>query len=108
MATDVVIIHCTFPNKEIAAHIGKILVDERLIACISMLGEVRSIYRWQGDICDDLEVMAIVKTTQSRLADAQRRLIELHPYDCPEVLAVAVAQGHAPYLAWVADNTREP
>jgi periplasmic divalent cation tolerance protein len=101
----VVIVFSTFPSADLAAGVARTLVDERLCACVNIVPAVRSIYRWQGAICDEPEVLAIVKTSVEQLPALQARLVELHPYDVPEALAIPVAGGHAPYLAWVAAET---
>jgi periplasmic divalent cation tolerance protein len=100
----VVVVLSTFPSSEKAAEIARVLVDERLCACVNLVPAVRSIYRWQGAICDEHEVLAIVKTTDERVAMLQARLVALHPYDVPEALVVPTIGGHAPYLAWVASS----
>jgi periplasmic divalent cation tolerance protein len=97
----VVVVLSTFPSSEKAAEIARVLVDERLCACVNLVPAVRSIYRWQGAIHDDAEVLAIVKTTAERAAALRDRLIALHPYDVPEAIVLPVTDGHAPYLAWV-------
>lgn len=98
----VIAVFSTFPNADLAADVARKLVDERLCACVNLVPAIRSIYRWQGAICDEPEVLAIIKTTDERLAALQARLVELHPYEVPEALVVPIAGGHAPYLAWVA------
>jgi len=97
----VVVVLSTFPSAEKAAEIARVLVDERLCACVNLVPAVRSIYRWQGAVRDDAEVLAIVKTTAERVQALRDRLIALHPYELPEVLVLPVTEGHAPYLAWV-------
>ena len=97
----VVVVLSTFPSSEKAAEIARQLVDERLCACVNLVPAVRSIYRWQGQIHDDAEVLAIVKTTAERVEALRERLIALHPYELPETIVLPVAAGHAPYLAWV-------
>ena len=97
----VVVVLSTFPSAEKAAEIARVLVDERLCACVNLVPAVRSIYRWQGAVHDDAEVLAIVKTTAERAQALRDRLIALHPYELPEVLVLPVTEGHAPYLAWV-------
>jgi periplasmic divalent cation tolerance protein len=97
----VVVVLSTFPSSEKAAEIARVLVDERLAACVNLVPAVRSIYRWQGAIHDDAEVLVIVKTTAERSAALRDRLIALHPYDVPEAIVLPVTDGHAPYLAWV-------
>jgi len=97
----VVVVLSTFPSSEKAAEIARQLVDERLCACVNLVPAVRSIYRWQGEVHDDAEVLAIVKTTTERVEALRERLIALHPYELPEAIVLPVAGGHAPYLAWV-------
>lgn len=98
---DVIVLLSTLPNPEKAAEIARILVEERLAACVNLVPAVRSIYRWQGAVQDDTETLVIVKTTHGRAEALRARLIELHPYEVPEVIALPIAGGHAPYLAWV-------
>jgi periplasmic divalent cation tolerance protein len=99
-----VVVFSTFPSPEQAAEVARTLVGEQLAACVNLVPAVRSIYRWQGAVHDEAETLAIVKTTSARLAALQARLVELHPYDVPEVIALPVTDGHAPYLAWIADE----
>jgi periplasmic divalent cation tolerance protein len=98
----VVVLFSTFPNADVAASVARTLVDEKLCACVNLVLGVRSIYRWRDAICDEPEVLAIVKTTDERVAALQVRLVELHPYEVPETIVVPTIGGHAPYLAWVA------
>lgn len=107
MATDVFVVLCTFPDAESAGKAGGSLVEERLAACVNVIPQLRSIYEWQGEICDDPEVLAVIKTARDRFETLQGRLAELHPYDCPEILGIPVEQGHGDYLSWVVETTRE-
>ncbi len=91
----------TFPSTGVASGIARTLVDERLAACVNVVPAVRSIYRWQGAVHAETEVLAIIKTTAERVAAMRARLVELHPYDVPEVIELPVAGGHAAYLAWI-------
>lgn len=104
MSTEVLVVYSTMPAAE-AERIAETLVAERLVACVNLVGPVRSIYRWEGAIQKDEEVLAVIKTTVARYAAMAARLRELHPYQVPEILALPVGAGHAPYLAWVADET---
>lgn len=104
--SDVLIVYCTLPDDERASEVARALVDERLVACINLLPAVRSFYRWEGKVCDDPERLAIIKTSAARFEAMKERLLELHPYDLPEVIAVPVARGSAPYLKWVAEESR--
>lgn len=95
----------TFPNPDKAAEVARTLVNEQLAACVNLVGPVRSIYRWKGEISDDTETLAVIKTTRDRFEAMRARLVELHPYDVAEVIALPVEAGHAPYLAWVESET---
>lgn len=98
---DVIVLLSTLPNPETAAEVARRLVEERLAACANLVPAVRSIYRWRGAVQDDTETLAIIKTTRGRAEALRARLVELHPYEVPEVLALPAVAGHAPYLAWV-------
>ncbi|MFH0902069.1 MAG: divalent-cation tolerance protein CutA [Pseudomonadota bacterium] len=91
----------TVPSAEKAAEIARIVVDEGLAACVNIVPAVRSIYRWKGATCDETEALCLIKTTRSRADALRQRLVELHPYEVPEILVLDIAGGHAAYLAWV-------
>ena len=97
----VIVVFSTFPSEDKAASIARTLVEEGLCACANLLPQVRSIYRWQGQTCDERETLAVIKTTRERFEALRDRLVSLHPYEVPEVIALPVEGGHAPYLAWV-------
>jgi periplasmic divalent cation tolerance protein len=96
---------CTTPNEEVAAQLARTLVEERLAACVNRIAGVRSTYRWDGDIHDDVEVLLLIKTTRERFDALKSRLTGLHPYDAPELIAFEAADGLAAYLGWVAEET---
>ena len=102
----VVVVFSTFPSPEKAAEVARTLVSEQLAACVNLIGPVRSIYRWQGEISDDTETLAVIKTTRERFDAMKSRLVELHPYEVAEVIAMPVDAGHAPYLDWVETETK--
>jgi periplasmic divalent cation tolerance protein len=99
--TKVGVVLVTAPSEEAAASIGKTIVEEGLIACANLVPRVRSLYRWQGKLCDEAEVLVVMKTRRSEFERVRARVKALHPYEVPEVILVDVAQGHAPYLDWV-------
>ncbi len=101
----IVVVFSTFPNADKAAEVARVLVGEQLAACVNLAPAVRSIYRWKGELCDDTETLAIIKTTAERQDAMIARLVALHPYEVPEAIAVPVIGGHAPYLAWIAAET---
>ncbi|MEE2665941.1 MAG: divalent-cation tolerance protein CutA [Myxococcota bacterium] len=90
----------TAPER-VARELARALVGERLAACVNLVPGVRSIYRWQGEIEEDEEVLLVAKTQHDRVAALSQRVRELHPYDLPETLALSAAGGSAAYLAWV-------
>jgi periplasmic divalent cation tolerance protein len=100
------VVLCTVPSEAVATQISQALLEERLVACVNVLPAARSIYRWQGQIEEGQELLLVMKTARDRYAALEARLRALHPYDVPEVLALDVAEGSAPYLAWVLAETR--
>jgi periplasmic divalent cation tolerance protein len=101
----VLAVFSTFPSPDQAAEVARTLVTEGLAACVNLVGPVRSIYRWKGEVCDDQETLAVIKTTRERFEAMKTRLVALHPYEVAEVIAMPIEAGHAPYLAWVAGET---
>lgn len=98
----------TAPNEEAAAALARTLVSERLAACVNLVPSVRSIYQWQNALCDEHEILCLIKTT-SALGDALRqRLTAIHPYEVPEVVALGAAEASRAYLAWVRDWVQLP
>lgn len=97
----------TAPSAEVAAGLARTLVEERLAACGNVLSEVRSIYWWEGAVREDAEALLVLKTTRARLDALRDRVLALHPYGVPEVLALPVEAGSADYLAWLAGETRD-
>lgn len=97
----VLIVHCSCAADGSVERIAKALVEERLAACVSVLPGVRSTFRWQGETQTDDEVLMLIKTSRERYAAMAARLLELHPYELPEIIAVDVSVAHAPYAAWV-------
>jgi periplasmic divalent cation tolerance protein len=102
----VVVVFSTFPTADKAAEVARTLVTEGLAACANLVGPVRSIYRWQDQLQDDTETLAVIKTTRETFDAMKARLVELHPYEVAEVIALPVEAGHAPYLDWVAAQTK--
>jgi periplasmic divalent cation tolerance protein len=96
------------PRGITAARIARVLVEERLAACVQSLAGVHSTYRWQGTLHTDAEVLLLIKTTRARLPALMTRLPFLHPYDTPELLVVEVVDGLPPYLDWLDSATASP
>jgi periplasmic divalent cation tolerance protein len=99
------IVLCTCPDEAAAERIATALVEERLAACVNRIPHIASIYRWQGKVCRDTEYLLLIKTTRERFEALRERIVALHPYELPEVIAVDIASGLAPYLAWIESAT---
>jgi periplasmic divalent cation tolerance protein len=96
----------TAPDWETAARIARALVEERLAACASVVPGVRSIYRWQGRVEDEAEVLLVLKTRADRVDALGARLRALHPHSVPELIALPAVGGLAGYLDWVREEAR--
>ena len=91
----------TCPDSDTASALGETLVGEGLAACVSLVPGLTSIYRWEGAVQRDSEVLLLIKTSGGRFDALSRRLRELHPYDVPEIIAVPIVAGLPDYLTWV-------
>ena len=91
----------TVPDTESGARLCRALLDERLVACGTVLPGARSIYRWEGRVEDEAEAFVILKTARSRVAELMRTIRGLHPYDVPEVLVLGVEAADEAYTEWV-------
>lgn len=98
------IVLSTAGSEEEGARIARSLLDRKLCACVNLAPGVRSFYRWEGAVQDDAEVLLIMKTTRDKLQALSDHLAEIHSYDVPEVLALAVDKGSASYLEWLAES----
>lgn len=92
----------TAPDADSAARIARALVEERLAACVNVVPAVRSVYRWQGAVEEQTEVLLVIKTRAERIEALAARLRALHPYELPELVALPVTAGLPAYLDWVA------
>lgn len=99
--TDILLCYCTCPDTTTARTIAETLVGERLAACVNRLPPIQSTYRWEGKVTTDTEELLLIKTTADRFEALRARLLAIHPYDLPELIAVPVERGHPAYLDWV-------
>lgn len=104
--TEALVVLCTFPNEGEARQIGTHLVERQYAACVNILSSVKSIYFWEGKVCQEQEVMAMIKTTRQAFPVLGRELAAMHSYDEPEIIALPVADGSAGYLAWLESRSR--
>jgi len=96
----------TCSTQEEAESLGQRLVEERLAACATAVPGATSLYRWQGKLMRDAECLLLLKTAADRVPEVQSRLHELHTYECPEFIVLAVDSASAPYEAWVSEAVR--
>ena len=101
MSDHVILALTSCPDEPSAQAIATALVQERLAACVNRISGLRSTYIWDARLQDEAEILLIIKTTAGRLDELQARLKSLHPYELPELLAIAVAGGNERYLDWV-------
>ena len=100
--TDALVVLVTAPDAEVAARLARTLVEEKLAACGNVLPAVRSIYRWEGKVCDEQEALLVLKAPVERFPALRDRVLALHPYEVPEVVALRIEDGSEKYLAWIA------
>jgi periplasmic divalent cation tolerance protein len=93
----------TCPSVEVADLLANALIERRVAACVTIVPGVTSVYRWQGEICRDSEVLLLVKTTLDRSGELLQAVEEIHPYDVPEVLWSKVHRGSQSYLDWLTE-----
>jgi len=101
----VLLVFCAFPDADTAAAVTKTLVGEKLVACGTILPGARSIYEWEGKLEDASEVLVLFKTAGPAYAKLEKRLLKLHPYDTPEIVAIEAGGVSKAYATWVAVAT---
>ena len=111
MADEFVVVLTTMPHEggeaNEAEDVARALVEERLAACVNLLGPMVSTYRWEGAVERETERQMVIKTSRARVTALWERLRELHPYDVPEFVVVPVVDGSDAYLKWIGDSTTE-
>lgn len=99
------IVFVTAPSLEVARELAAGILERRLAACANLVSGVESHYWWEGKLCHETEVLMILKTTETRLAELETHVLEAHPYDTPEFVAWPITAGSQHYLDWVTANT---
>jgi periplasmic divalent cation tolerance protein len=102
---ELLIVLTTLPDRAAAVKLAQVLVERRLAACVNVLADCTSVYRWKGAVESATEVPLLIKTRAERYGDLERAIRELHPYELPEIIAVPVGRGLDEYLEWVAGET---
>ncbi len=102
------VVYVTAPPQQ-APQLAEALVERRLAACVNILEGVRSFYQWKGEVCDDPESLLVIKTRGDGFEALRAAVVELHPHDVPEVIALPIIAGHPEYLRWIeAEVKAEP
>ena len=104
VVSDAIIVFMTASNGEEAARLADMLVGAHLAACVQILPEMESVYRWEGKIERAAEILLLAKTTRSKFEELEREVRALHSYDTPEIIAVTVVAGSARYLEWLSQR----
>ena len=103
---DLNLVYMTFGNKKEARSIGKVLVEEKLVACVNIIDHVNSFYIWQDQLQDDQEVIMIAKTTSERMAIVIERVKALHSYECPCIVGLQINAGNPEFLDWITGTVK--
>lgn len=99
------VVMVTAPSDEVAVGLARTVLDERLAACVNVVGGVRSLFRWQGEIDEASEVLLLLKTRVDRVDALRSRVVSLHPYEVPEFVVLPIAEGLEAYLGWIRAET---
>jgi periplasmic divalent cation tolerance protein len=102
--SDAIVVFMTSANADEARRIANELVERQLAACVQILPEIESVYRWNGEVQRDTEILILAKTTAAQFDDLERAVREIHSYDTPEIVAVPMAHVSEPYRAWLIEN----
>jgi periplasmic divalent cation tolerance protein len=97
---------CTCPTSEIAQNIAQQLVQEKLAACVNILPNIVSVYRWQENVVSETEVQLVIKSKDQYFNLLSDKIKQLHPYDTPEIIALNIQQGDKQYLNWINESLK--
>jgi len=100
-------VYCTCPDEKVADTIARGLVNEGLAACVNILPTVKSVYRWKGETESATESLLLIKSAAENYEKIEQRIVDLHPYELPEVIGVPITAGLKPYLAWLTQPEKE-
>lgn len=104
--TEFVLVLTSVPDERAGRELGRALVEERLAACVTVLPASRSLYRWEGKVCDEVEHVLFIKTRAALYDRIETRIKALHPYEVPEIVALALEKGSRDYWDWLDEETK--
>ena len=102
---DIIVIYCTVPNKKIAKDITKVLMKHKLAACVSMIENVKSVFSWEGEVCEEKEILMMIKTRRANYGRIKLVIEDLHTYNVPEIIALPIVDCSEDYLKWLVKET---
>ncbi|MEJ5361141.1 MAG: divalent-cation tolerance protein CutA [Spirochaetota bacterium] len=100
------VIFCTVPNKEVGLEIANTLISLKLAACVNIVPGLTSIYSWKGEICNDQELLLIIKTKSNLYTNIEEAINKIHPYEVAEIISMPITSGSHDYLQWIEDVTK--
>ena len=102
---DIIVIYCTVPGKKIAKNITKVIMKHKLAACVSMIDKVHSVFSWDGEICEEKEILMMIKTRRSNYGKIKLVIEDIHSYTVPEIIALPIVDCSEDYLKWLVKET---
>mgnify|MGYP004523253991 CR=1 FL=1 len=102
---DIIVIYCTVPSKKIAKEITRVLMKHKLAACVSMIDNVRSVFSWDGEVCEEKEILMMIKTRRANYGKVKLIIEDLHSYTVPEIIALPIVDCSEDYLKWMIKET---
>ncbi len=101
MDSEIKFVYMTCADKDEARHIGRVLVESRLAACVNILDQMESLYWWDGAVQNDQETVLIAKTTTEKVPQLKKQVVSLHSYECPCIVSLPIDGGHEAYMEWI-------
>ncbi|MBQ7125633.1 divalent-cation tolerance protein CutA [bacterium] len=102
---DIVVIYCTVQNKKLAKEITNVLMKHKLAACVSMIENVKSVFSWDGEVCEEKEILMMIKTRRANYGKIKLVIEDLHTYNVPEIIALPIVDCSEDYLKWLVKET---
>ena len=102
---DIIVINCTVPSKKLAKDITRVLMKHKLAACVSMVENVRSVFSWEGEICEEKEILMLIKTRRANYGKVKLVIEDMHTYSVPEIIALPIVDCSEDYLKWLVKET---
>lgn len=102
---DIIVVYCTVPTKKIAKDITKVIMKHKLAACVSMIENVKSVFSWDGEICEEKEILLMIKTRRTNYGKVKLVIEDIHSYSVPEIIALPIVDCSEDYLKWLVKET---